>query len=103
MIITFNFFSGNWPARRQLFYRILLGSWCLSVMVLVNAYSSLLSSYLTIPKLIPAEKDFNDMVFNPIFKNLASISEKNSIKSDLIDVSIRLKSYYFILVLLVQL
>jgi len=78
------FFLGSWPAREQLFYRILLGSWSLAVLVLVNAYSSLLISYLTIPTLMPAAKNYDDLVFNPIFKNLGSIAEKNSIKLALI-------------------
>ena len=58
----------------------------MAVLVLVNAYSSLLISYLTIPTLMPAAKNYDELVFNPIFKNVGLISEKNSIKRALMEV-----------------
>ncbi len=60
---------------RQLGYRILLGSWFLAVFVLVNAYSSLLISYLTIPKLMPTAKTYDDLAYERV-KNLGFIAEK---------------------------
>jgi len=72
--------TGYWTNRKQLFYRILLGTWCLMILVLVNAYSSLLISYLTIPTLNPAAKNYDDLTFRRVQKNIeGQIMEKNSL------------------------
>jgi len=82
IINNFIIFSmvGTWLSvlilkHRQLGYRILLGSWFLAVFVLVNAYSSLLISYLTIPKLMPTAKTYDDLAYERV-KNLGFIAEK---------------------------
>jgi len=70
-----------------LFYRILLGIWCLAALVLVNAYSSLLISYLTVPNLMPAPKNYDDLAFNDYHKNKwKTIADKNSITIDMMSV-----------------
>ena len=92
-------FKGIWSTRKQLFYRILLGSWCLAALVLVNAYSSLLISYLTIPKLMPAPKNYDDLAFNDYHKNnLRSIADKNSLTIDMMSVGciLYIKVFVFI-------
>ncbi|KZS21010.1 Uncharacterized protein APZ42_012161 [Daphnia magna] len=40
-------------AKERLSFRLLLGIWCLTMVVLVNAYTTTLTSYLTVPKLKP--------------------------------------------------
>ena len=37
---------------------------------------------------MPAAKNYDELVFNPIFKNVGLISEKNSIKRAMMEVSI---------------
>lgn len=47
-----NFLIGNWcPYTTRLPLRILLISWLLSMVVIINAYLGVLTSLLTIPKL----------------------------------------------------
>jgi len=51
-------------------------------LVLVNAYSSLLISYLTIPTLNPAAKNYDDLTFRRVQKNIeGGILEKNSLSA----------------------
>ena len=48
------FFSGNHLSSKEKFsLRLAVGLWCLTMIVLVNAYSGTLTSYLTVPKLEP--------------------------------------------------
>ncbi len=72
---------------RQLGYRILLGSWFLAAFVLVNANSSLLISYLTIPTLKPAAKNYDDLAIRRV-QNLGFISEKVGLSANFMFVSI---------------
>jgi len=73
------YLKGSWSIWKQLFYRIqLAGSWCLAVVDLVNAYSSILISNLTIPTLKPITKSFDDITFRNV-QGLKPIVEKNNI------------------------
>jgi len=72
---------------RQFGYRILLGSWFLAVFVLVNAYSSLLISYLTIPTLMPVAKNYDDLAVRRV-QNLDFISEKVGLAANMMFVRI---------------
>jgi len=78
---------------RQLGYRILLGSWFLAVFVLVNAYSSLLISYLTIPTLMPAAKNYDDLALRGV-QNLGFIGDKLGLSANLMFVSILILFQY---------
>lgn len=45
---------GNYASPKTGFpFRLMLGLWCLTMVVLVNAYTGTLMSYLTVPKLKP--------------------------------------------------
>jgi len=79
--------KGAWDRSRKLFYRILLGSWLLATLVLVNAYSSLLISYLTIPTLKPAAKSLDDIAFRNI-QNLGILQAKIGISANFMFVMI---------------
>jgi len=80
--------KGSWPIRRkQLFYRVLLGCWCLASCVLVYAYSSLLVSYLTIPTLKPAAKSLDDISLRNV-QNLEPIAEKNTLSTNFMTVAV---------------
>jgi len=72
---------------RKLFFRILLGSWFLAILVLVNAYSSLLISYLTIPTLMPVAKNFDDLAYRRV-RHYEGITQKGGLSDDLMFVSI---------------
>ena len=45
-------------------FRILIGGWLLAAMVLVNSYSSIVVSSLTLPKMKPAVNSFEDLAAN---------------------------------------
>lgn len=84
---------------RQFSYRILLGAWLLAVIVLVNAYSSLLISYLTIPTLMPAAKNYDDLAFNKV-QNLGFIASKGGLSANFMFVSIYYYCYISICILI---
>lgn len=52
---------GNWLPNKQLPFTLLLGAWCLMACVLVNAYSSILVSYLSVPKLHPIVNSLEEL------------------------------------------
>ncbi len=82
--------KGAWPdglRKQKLFFRFLLGSWFLATLVLVNAYSSLLISYLTIPTLVPVAKSLDDVAYYRV-KNGQGILEKVGLGANLLFVSI---------------
>ena len=45
-------------------FRILIGGWLLAAMVLVNSYSSIVVSSLTLPKMKAAVNSFEDLAVN---------------------------------------
>ena len=59
----------------------------MAVVVLVNAYSSLLISYLTIPTLKPVAKSFDDVTFRNV-QGLKPLVEKNNVANNMITVSV---------------
>ena len=77
----------NFNRYRQLFYRILIGPWLLAVLVLVNAYSSLLISYLTIPTLMPVAQNYDDVAYRRV-QNWEAISERVGINSNIMVIDI---------------
>ncbi|XP_046447431.1 glutamate receptor ionotropic, kainate 2-like isoform X2 [Daphnia pulex] len=54
--------QGNAIPLRRLSFRILVGVWVLVATVLVNSYSSTVTSYLTVPKMKPPINTFEDLV-----------------------------------------
>ena len=55
-------------------YKILTGIWLLSMVVLINGYSGVLTSYLTIPKLNPIANTLQEVADS---KELRVTVEKN--------------------------
>jgi len=53
-----------------------MGTWCLSAVVIVNAYSTTITSYLMAPKLEPVSKTFEDLAAG-YPQHLKIITEKN--------------------------
>ncbi len=69
------------------------------ILVLVNAYSSLLISYLTIPTLLPAAKSYDDLTFRRVQKNVVGgILEKNSLSAFYLLVSLDKILFLFIII-----
>ena len=83
--------KGHWTFGTKLFERILLACWCLSTFVLVNAYSSLLISFLTIPTLKPVAKSFDDVSFRNV-QGLRPIVGKNTMPANMIAVAVFMHS-----------
>ena len=54
-------FSGDYLPYYQYSFRILVGFWLLAALVLVNSYSSIVVSSLTVPKMKPAINSFEDL------------------------------------------
>ena len=48
---------------RKLFVRILVATWCLMALILVNSYTGNLTSYLSIPKVSPIPSSFEDVAY----------------------------------------
>lgn len=67
---------------KQLSFRIVAATLCLSAFVLVNAYSSTLISYLTASKL-PVTKTLEELAAGSP-QNLKITTRKNSVVSDVI-------------------
>jgi len=76
----------NFNKYQQLFYRILIGPWFLAVLVLVNAYSSLLISYLTIPTLMPVAQNYDDLAYRRV-QNWESITERVGMNSNIMVIA----------------
>ena len=74
-------FKGNWVRFKQLSFRIVVASWCLSALVIVNAYSSTLISYLTASK-IPITKSFEELAERSP-QDLLVMTEKNLASAEL--------------------
>ncbi|KAK4019074.1 hypothetical protein OUZ56_001104 [Daphnia magna] len=59
----------QWPrgniAVSRFSFQILVGTWLLVAMVLVNSYSGTVVSYLTVPKMKPSIHTFEDLAANP--------------------------------------
>nr|CAH0108301.1 unnamed protein product [Daphnia galeata] len=54
--------QGNHLSSKEKFsLRLAVGLWCLTMIVLVNAYSGTLTSYLTVPKLVPIVNTFAEL------------------------------------------
>jgi len=81
------------PWNNKLSIRIVQGSWCLAAVVLFNAYSTTLMSYLVAPKLMPVVRTYADIVSATRPQNLKLLTEKNEI---LADYSLVLLNFKFI-------
>ncbi|XP_057369972.1 glutamate receptor 1-like [Daphnia carinata] len=57
--------QGTSIAVRRFSFQILVGTWLLVAMVLVNSYSSTVVSYLTVPKMKPSIQTFEDLAASP--------------------------------------
>lgn len=68
----------------HLSFRILVGTWLLISMVLVNSYSSTVISYLTVPKMKPHINTFEDLATN---KEIGIILLKDAVLAEQILVS----------------
>ena len=44
---------GNWNPSQKTSLRLIIGAWCLATLVLLNAYGSVITSFLTVTKLEP--------------------------------------------------
>lgn len=72
--------AGNWIRFKQLSFKILIATWCLTSFVLVNAYSSTLISYLTASKL-PVTKTVEELAAGQP-QNLRLLTDKGSVYAD---------------------
>ena len=54
----------------------MISAFCLTAMVLDNAYSSKLMSYLTVPKFMPITKSVEDLATQK-YQNVLLLTEKN--------------------------
>ena len=52
---------GNTVPGSRFSFQIIIGSWLLAAMVLVNCYSGTVVSYLTAPRMIPSINNFEDL------------------------------------------
>ncbi len=85
--------SGNKTQPQQLSFRILVATWCIMALVLVNAYSSTLISYLSVPKLQPIVNSLEELAAQnslrlivpakTIMANRILVSCSNFLKTDL--------------------
>jgi len=93
-------FIGNVVRFKQLSFRIVAATLCLSAFVLVNAYSSTLISYLTASKL-PVTKTLEELAAGSP-QNLKITTRKNSVISDVVfAVNISFFIYIFIHALII--
>lgn len=82
-IFQCDYFQVYWsPWNSKLSIRIVQGSWCLAAVVLFNAYSTTLMSYLVAPKLMPVVRTYADIVSATRPQNLKLLTEKNEILAD---------------------
>jgi len=70
-----------------------LASWCLGALVLANAYSTTLISFLVAPKLQPVTKSFDELAVGYPQK-LKILSEKNQFLADSIFLVSIIRIYY---------
>jgi ionotropic glutamate receptor len=82
-------------ARTRTSFKLLTGIWLLSMVVLVNAYSGVLTSLLTVPKLKPIARTLKDVADN---KELKVTVEKNGVFDVklLVVSSLRLPFYVYV-------
>ena len=69
-------FQGNSLEFKQFSFRIMIGVFCLTALVLDNAYSGTLISFLTVPKLMPVTKSLDDIATQR-YQNVLCLTEKN--------------------------
>ena len=60
-LIFFSISIGPYIPLRQTSFRLAAGVWCLMSLVLINAYSGNLISYLSVPKLKPVVQSFENL------------------------------------------
>ena len=59
---------GNWTKLHQVSFRIVVGTWCVMALVLVNAYSSVLISNLSVPKHQPILQSLEEVAAQHHYK-----------------------------------
>ncbi len=84
-------YSGNYFYLRQTSLRIAAGLYCLMALVLINAYSGNLVSFLTVPKLKPIVSSFKDLSSS---LHLKVAVDAKSVLADRFMVSQELYSYF---------
>lgn len=93
MLVSFPYYhfynSGAYTPYYYYSFRILVGCWLLGALVLVNSYSSIVVSSLTVPKLQPAVNSFQDLVSNG---EVTLISQKSVVITQIILVSFFLQT-----------